>query len=113
MNRARRKLEGSSEEKGEIFQFTAIAASSEMVSASGFVMATCWEPPGKAGSTPRVTCTDPAQPFKAFTGGLVAELVALARWTPKLGKAKREVSGGGGEGCVISEEHPSNRHIPT
>src|SRR5882762_7844294 len=44
MNRARRKLEGSREEKREIFQFTGIAASSEMVSSSGFVMGTCWEP---------------------------------------------------------------------
>src|SRR5882762_1012565 len=58
-------------------------------------MATCWEPSSKAGSTPRVTCRDPAHPFKAFTEELVAKLVALARWTPKLGKAKREVSGRG------------------
>jgi len=51
MNRGRKKLEGSRKEKGEIPQFTVIAASSETISPSGFVMVIWQEPAARPGVT--------------------------------------------------------------
>src|SRR5437879_8782684 len=51
MNRVRKKLEESRKIKGEIPQFTVIAASSETDSPSGFVMVSCREPAARLGVT--------------------------------------------------------------
>jgi len=47
----KKKVRGISKIKGEIPQFTVIAASSETVSPSGFVMVRCWEPAARLGVT--------------------------------------------------------------